>query len=52
MQLGNDSGFSVTLTGNNTYTGGTTIIAGTLIIGSDAALGAVPLNRPRNSITA
>ncbi len=42
MQLGNDAGFSVTLSGNNTYTGGTTIIAGDLIIASDAALGAAP----------
>ena len=40
MQLGNDSGFSVTLNGANTYTGGTTIIAGNLIIAGDAALGA------------
>jgi fibronectin-binding autotransporter adhesin len=42
MQLGNDSGFSVTLSGTNTYTGGTTITAGNLIVGSDAALGATP----------
>jgi fibronectin-binding autotransporter adhesin len=47
MQLGYDSGNSVTLSGNNTYTGGTTIIAGNLIVAggaggapSDAALGA------------
>jgi len=40
MQLGADSGHTVTLTGSNTYTGGTTIIAGTLIINGDAALGA------------
>jgi fibronectin-binding autotransporter adhesin len=40
MQLGNDAGFSVTLSGNNTYTGGTTITAGNLIIASDASLGA------------
>jgi autotransporter-associated beta strand protein len=40
MQLGHDSGNSVTLTGNNTYTGGTTIIAGTLSVNGDAALGA------------
>jgi len=42
MQLGNDLGGTVTLTGNNTYTGGTMITAGRLIIGSDAALGAAP----------
>ncbi len=42
MQLGNDLGGTVTLSGNNTYTGGTTIIAGNLIIASDAALGAAP----------
>ncbi|HEX4408439.1 MAG TPA: autotransporter domain-containing protein [Xanthobacteraceae bacterium] len=46
MQLGNDLGGTVTLSGVNTYTGGTTFIAGTLIISgagnvaSDAALGA------------
>jgi fibronectin-binding autotransporter adhesin len=40
IQLGADSGHTVTLTGNNTYTGGTTIIAGTLIIANDQALGA------------
>jgi outer membrane autotransporter protein len=40
MQLGADSGHTVTLSGTNTYTGGTTIIAGDLIIASDAALGA------------
>jgi hypothetical protein len=27
MQLGNDKGFTVTLSGNNTYTGGTSILA-------------------------
>ena len=42
MQLGNDLGGTVTLSGNNTYTGGTTITAGKLIIASDAALGAAP----------
>ncbi len=42
MQLGADSGNTVTLNGNNTYHGGTTILAGTLIAGSDAALGAAP----------
>jgi fibronectin-binding autotransporter adhesin len=42
MQLGNDAGFTVTLSGNDTYTGGTTITAGDLIIASDAALGAAP----------
>jgi outer membrane autotransporter protein len=40
MQLGGDSGHTVTLTGTNTYTGGTTFIAGTLIVNGDAALGA------------
>jgi fibronectin-binding autotransporter adhesin len=44
MQLGHDAGFTVTLSGTNTYTGGTTIIAGDLIIASDAALGAAPLS--------
>ncbi len=42
LQLGNDKGYTVTLTGTNTYNGGTTLLAGTLIIGSDAALGAAP----------
>jgi fibronectin-binding autotransporter adhesin len=42
MQLGADSGNTVTLNGNNTYHGGTTILAGTLVVGSDAALGAAP----------
>ena len=42
LQLGNDKGFTVTLTGANTYTGGTTLLAGTLIISSDASLGAAP----------
>jgi autotransporter-associated beta strand protein len=40
MQLGNDSGHTVTLDGANTYTGGTSILAGDLIIASDSALGA------------
>lgn len=40
MQLGNDTGNSVTLNGTNTYTGGTSILAGNLIIQSDASLGA------------
>ena len=40
MQLGNDDGGTVTLSGQNTYTGGTTFLAGTLIITSDASLGA------------
>jgi fibronectin-binding autotransporter adhesin len=48
MQLGNDAGFTATLSGTNTYTGGTTITAGDLIISSstgapsDSALGAAP----------
>ncbi|HTH96607.1 MAG TPA: ParB-like protein, partial [Stellaceae bacterium] len=46
LQLGNDSGGTVTLSGNNTYTGGTTIVAGTLIITSDASLGAAALSNP------
>ncbi len=42
MELGNDSGYTVTLDGTNTYTGGTSILAGTLIVQSDASLGAAP----------
>ncbi len=42
MQLGNDKGNSVTLTGANTYTGGTSILAGNLIVANDAALGTAP----------
>jgi fibronectin-binding autotransporter adhesin len=42
MQVGNDKGFSITLTGVNTYTGGTSILAGNLIVANDAALGAAP----------
>ncbi|WP_213738892.1 autotransporter domain-containing protein [Bradyrhizobium sp. dw_411] len=42
MQVGNDKGFSITLTGANTYTGGTSILAGNLIVANDAALGAAP----------
>jgi len=45
MQLGNDLGKTVTLSGVNTYTGGTSILAGTLIVASDASLGAAsPVN--------
>jgi autotransporter-associated beta strand protein len=40
MQLGNDNGKTVTLTGANTYTGGTSILAGNLIVASDSSLGA------------
>jgi fibronectin-binding autotransporter adhesin len=43
MQLGNDNGFSVTLSNTaNTYTGGTSILAGHLIIAGDGSLGAAP----------
>ncbi len=43
MQLGNDKGFTVTLSNTgNTYTGGTTITAGDLIIAGDGSLGAGP----------
>jgi autotransporter-associated beta strand protein len=43
MQLGNDKGFTVTLSNTaNTYTGGTSLLAGTLIIASDGSLGAAP----------
>jgi fibronectin-binding autotransporter adhesin len=44
LQLGNDSGNSVALTGINTYTGGTTILAGTLVVASDESLGAAVPN--------
>jgi autotransporter-associated beta strand protein len=40
MQLGNDAGKSVTLSGANTYTGGTSILAGNLIVAGDSSLGA------------
>jgi autotransporter-associated beta strand protein len=40
MQLGNDSGKSVTLGAANTYTGGTSILAGNLIVAGDSSLGA------------
>ena len=46
IQLGNDLGGTVTLSGSNTYTGGTTILAGTLIITGDASLGAAALANP------
>ncbi len=48
MQLGNDLGGTVTLSGSNTYTGGTTILAGTLIITGDASLGAAAPANPIN----
>jgi outer membrane autotransporter protein len=38
MQLGFDSGFSVTFNAANTYTGGTTIIAGNLIVAGGASV--------------
>jgi autotransporter-associated beta strand protein len=40
LQMGSDSGHTVTLSGANTYTGGTSILAGTLNVSSDANLGA------------
>ena len=51
MQLGNDLGGTVTLSGNNTYTGGTTILAGTLIITGDASLGAASPANPAISLS-
>ena len=55
MQLGNDKGFTVTLSNTaNTYVGGTTILAGRLIIAGDGSLGAAPsetLTQFNNSLT-
>jgi autotransporter-associated beta strand protein len=51
MQLGNDLGGTVTLSGTNTYTGGTTILAGTLIITGDASLGAASPANPAISLS-
>ena len=43
MQLGNDRGYTVTLSNAaNTYIGGTTITAGTLVIAADGSLGTAP----------
>ena len=44
MELGNDKGFTVTLSNTaNTYTGGTSILAGDLIVAADGSLGAAPI---------